>query len=50
MITERHDLPVIEDCAHAVEVEYRGQTDGAFGGFGCFSSYAATKVVIGEDA
>jgi dTDP-4-amino-4,6-dideoxygalactose transaminase len=38
-IVERHQLVMIEDCAHAIETEYRGRKAGTFGDFGCFSFY-----------
>lgn len=47
-IAERHHLLVIEDCAHAIETEYKGRKAGAFGHFGCFSFYATKNVVTGE--
>ena len=47
-IAQRHDLAVIEDCAHAVESTYRGQPLGTFGDFGCFSFYVTKNVVTGE--
>lgn len=47
-IASRHDLVVIEDCAHAIETEYHGQKAGTFGSFGCFSFYATKNVVTGE--
>ncbi len=47
-ITNRHDLKLIEDCAHAIETEYRGQKTGTFGDFGCFSFYVTKNVVTGE--
>jgi dTDP-4-amino-4,6-dideoxygalactose transaminase len=47
-IAQRHDLVVIEDCAHAVEAEFRGQPLGTFGDFGCFSFYVTKNVTTGE--
>jgi dTDP-4-amino-4,6-dideoxygalactose transaminase len=47
-VAERHGLKVIEDCAHAIETEYRGRPAGAFGNFACFSFYATKNVVTGE--
>jgi dTDP-4-amino-4,6-dideoxygalactose transaminase len=47
-IARKHDLVVIEDCAHAVEAEFRGKPVGTFGDFGCFSFYVTKNVVTGE--
>ena len=47
-IANRYDLRVIEDCAHAIESEYRGRKTGTFGDFGCFSFYVTKNVVTGE--
>lgn len=36
-IAEKHDLFVIEDCAHAHGAEIHGRKAGTFGSIGCFS-------------
>lgn len=41
-------LMLVEDCAHAIETQYRGQHVGTFGEFGCFSFYVTKNVVTGE--
>ncbi|HTV84719.1 MAG TPA: DegT/DnrJ/EryC1/StrS aminotransferase family protein [Dyella sp.] len=47
-IARKHELVVIEDCAHAVEASFHGQPLGTFGDFGCFSFYATKNVATGE--
>lgn len=47
-IAARHGLHIIEDCAHAIESTYEGQSVGTFGDFGCFSFYVTKNVTTGE--
>ncbi len=47
-LADKHDLKIIEDCAHAIETEYKGRKTGGFGDFGCFSFYVTKNVATGE--
>lgn len=47
-IARRHDLVIIEDCAHAIETEYHGQKAGTIGDYGCFSFYVTKNIITGE--
>lgn len=47
-IAAKHGLKVIEDCAHAIESEYRGMPTGCIGDFGCFSFYPNKNITTGE--
>jgi len=47
-IARRYDLKMIEDCAHAIETEYKGRSVGTFGDFGCLSFYVTKNIVTGE--
>lgn len=47
-LAQKHNLKIIEDCAHAIETEYHGKNTGTFGDFGCFSFYVTKNIVTGE--
>lgn len=47
-IAKKNRLKVIEDCAHAIEAEYRGKKTGTFGELGCFSFYVTKNITTGE--
>jgi len=47
-IASEFNLKVIEDCAHSIESEFRGNKCGTMGDFGCFSFYVTKNVVTGE--
>src|SRR5438552_4376979 len=43
-----HDLKIVEDCAHAIETEYRGKKAGVIGDCGVLSFYSTKNIVTGE--
>ncbi|GHB97695.1 DegT/DnrJ/EryC1/StrS family aminotransferase [Cerasicoccus arenae] len=47
-LAERHELRVIEDCAHAIGAEYRGQRLGSFGDTQVFSFHPNKNMTTGE--
>lgn len=47
-LARQHGLKIIEDCAHAIETEYKGKQAGTFGDFSCFSFYVTKNVITGE--
>jgi len=47
-LARKHQLKIIEDCAHAIEAEYQDEKTGTFGDFGCFSFYVTKNICTGE--
>jgi len=47
-IANKHDLVVIEDCAHAIEAKRDGIKPGQLGDIACFSFYATKNITSGE--
>ncbi len=43
-----YGLKLVEDCAHAIEAEYKSRALGTFGDFGCFSFYVTKNMTTGE--
>lgn len=47
-ISKRHDLTIIEDCAHAPGATWKGESVGGLGDFGSFSFQASKNLTAGE--
>jgi len=47
-IAQKNNLLVIEDAAHAIEAQYKGQKIGNIGDMTCFSFYVTKNLVTGE--
>lgn len=47
-IAQRHNLIVVEDCAHAHGAKWRGQGAGTIGDFGSFSLQSSKTLTSGE--
>jgi dTDP-4-amino-4,6-dideoxygalactose transaminase len=47
-IVDDHDVPIVEDCAHAPGATLEGNPVGSFGEVGCFSFYATKNMTTGE--
>ena len=47
-IARKHELLVIEDCAHALLATYRGKHAGAWGDIGSFSFQASKQLSLGD--
>ncbi|MEF8710862.1 MAG: DegT/DnrJ/EryC1/StrS family aminotransferase [Candidatus Accumulibacter propinquus] len=47
-ICKRHNLQLIEDCAHAPGATYKGRSVGTFGAVNCFSFFTNKNLSVGE--
>tara|TARA_Y100001970_G_scaffold261373_1_gene344443 strand:+ start:17211 stop:18356 length:1146 start_codon:yes stop_codon:yes gene_type:complete len=47
-VAKKHDLPIIEDSAHAMASEYKGKPIGATGDIACFSFQCVKIVTCGD--
>jgi dTDP-4-amino-4,6-dideoxygalactose transaminase len=47
-VARRHQLAVVEDCAQAYDVYYRGQMAGTFGDVACYSLQQSKHITSGE--
>lgn len=47
-LCNKHRLPLIEDCAHAMGSSYKGKPLGTFGELGCYSFHAVKNLPIAD--
>jgi len=48
-VARKHNLSVVEDCAHTPGAEYKGRKVGSIGDYGCFSFHTAKNMTtLGE--
>lgn len=47
-LCKKHNLVLIEDCAHAPGAKYKGRPLGSIGDYGCFSFFTNKNLSVGE--
>lgn len=47
-ISIKKNVPIVEDCAHALGSVYENKKCGSFGSLGCYSFYATKVITTGE--
>ena len=47
-IADRHGIPIIEDCAHAIETRIGERPVGTYGTYACYSFYATKNLTTAE--
>lgn len=47
-LTEKHNIALVEDAAHAVESTWKGRQLGTIGTFGAFSFHETKNIIAGE--
>jgi len=47
-ISKKYDLPIVEDCAHALGAKFKKNYCGTIGKVGCFSFYPTKVITTGE--
>ncbi|MCK6600659.1 MAG: DegT/DnrJ/EryC1/StrS aminotransferase family protein [Bacteroidetes bacterium] len=47
-IADEFGLAVIQDCAHAIETEFKGKKVGSYPGISCFSFYVTKNITCSE--
>jgi perosamine synthetase len=47
-IADRNSIPMVQDCAHAIECELNDRNVATFGDLACYSFYATKNLTTGE--